>query len=74
MILWAESIQDNKLHHIEEYFSQRYKKPSFTKNGKLTKTFKEWFIQTNHDEMVKSIRDKFNILRDWDGTYFIQRK
>ena len=74
IVSWTESIRDNNLHHIGEYFTYISNKPWSKKNSGLTKPFRDWFIQQNHEEIGKSISDKFETTRDWDGTYFIRRK
>ena len=75
---WLESIKDDgKMHHIGEYYSQRYDKPFHKKlSPDATAAFKAWWNQQASNEIEKIIiRHGFEIL--WDTTtfgFFVQKK
>jgi len=75
---WANEIEDNNLHHIGEYYTKKYGKPWRKKTEGLTKSFFHWMISMEKEDgfskPISEISDRFETLRDWDGTFFIRRK
>lgn len=73
---WLESIkEDGKMHHIGEYYSQRYGKPFQKKNSHATAAFKNWWLTQATNEIAKKVmRHGFEILRDWDAFGFLMQK
>ena len=73
---WANGINDDKLHHIGEYYTLRYGKP-FQKKGQaaLTKGFLDWLLNQSLNEIHNHLSPKFKILRDMNPlAFFIQKK
>lgn len=74
--LWANEIQDDKLHHIGEYYEERYKKPWRRKvDGTLTQGFINWSNWQNHNQIFELLSRDFEITRDSNPAgFFIRRK
>jgi len=72
---WAKEIQDNKLHHIGEFYSAQYKKPFQKKSGELTKGFLDWLLRQNSNALCESLSHNFEMMRDTvPMAFFIRRK
>jgi len=75
---WLESInEDGKIHHIGEYYAQRYGKPFHKKlSPDATVAFKTWWYQQAVSEIEKIVtRAGFEILRDTTTFgFFVQKK
>lgn len=74
---WLNTIHDNKLHHIGEYYSYLYKKEWRKKNTDgLTNGFYDWLIQQDLDEVRKVLTSNgFEFLRDnRPPSFYIQKK
>lgn len=74
--MWANEINDNELHHIGEFYTQKYKKPWRRKvDGTFTAGFRKWSLWQNHNQIYALLSDKFEIIRDSDcAGFFIRRK
>jgi hypothetical protein len=72
---WLNSITDEKLHHIGEYYSLKYNKPFQKKNSYKTAAYKRWWLNQNSNAIADAVmRNGFKILRDWDTYgFFIQK-
>jgi hypothetical protein len=73
---WLKSIkEDGKIHHIGEYYAQRYGKPFQKKNSHATAAFKNWWITQNSNAIADIVTGQgFEILRDWDAYGFLMQK
>lgn len=81
LLEWAETITDNNLHHIGEYFCLINGLKSYRKktDGGYTKAFKLWMYSNESMDSdlsigCRNLPKEFEILRDWDGGFFIRRK
>jgi hypothetical protein len=72
---WLNTLEDDdRLHHLGEFYTHLTKKAWRTPRGKKTKAFMVWY----HREFPQLIDyplvlPGFMIIQDWDSTDFIQR-
>ena len=72
---WANRIKDHNLHHIGEYYTERYGKPWKKKNGELSKGLMDWLLMKSSDEIYRQLSPKFEFVRDSHPiAYYIRRK
>ena len=75
LYMWANEINDDKLHHVGEYYSSRYNKPYRKKNGEFTNGYLDWMLQQNSNAFYEVLKKEFEILCDNDCRgFFIRRK
>ena len=72
---WRDSIDDDKYHHIGEYYEKRYGRP-YIKRNRLGyhKAFQEWYLQQNTDAIVALLKNDFEICRDMNPMYFLIKR
>jgi hypothetical protein len=71
---WVETITDNNLHHIGEYFCKTngLKSCRNKTDGGYTKSFKLWMYANESD--FQNLPKEFEVVRDTDCGFFIRRK
>lgn len=80
LVEWVNQIQDNKLHHVGEYFcyltgNKRFEKLDRARDYEYTSVFSLWLQQNDLSKDVSQLQEKFEIVRDWKPLgFFIRRK
>jgi len=75
VIAWANRIKDHNLHHIGEYYTERYGKPWKKKDDELSKGLINWLLMQSTNEIERQLLPKFEFIRDSRSmAYYIKRK
>lgn len=75
MVEWLNSIKDFKLHHMGEFYTYLTNRPWRTPGGKKRAQFLNWYCHESREFIgYPFVPLYFVVLRDNDGTDFVQRQ